>query len=183
MGTEKSENFISGGTLGIYLQQRGEMNQMTLKRLLREEEELSAIREGNGKRMMVIRSILLIYAAVVVSATEETDIHWGHCSEFDCPSDPAFGECQNKLQPPFPICCKKTVAEWIESAKDSATRCCGGDLTDCQCPVKDKPKFLNKIPDYCSAVAACSTANLRGNNLAMGEQIQREEYVEWRRVM
>ena len=157
------------------MQQRREMNQMTLKRLLREEEELSAIREGNGKRMMVIRSILLIYAAVVVSATEETDIHWGHCSEFDCPSDPAFGECQNKLQPPFPICCKKTVAEWIKSAKDSATRCCGGDLTDCKCPVKDKPKFLNKIPDYCSAVAACSTANLRGNNLAMGEQIQREE--------
>ena len=137
--------------------------------------------------MMVIRSILLICAAVVVSTTEETDIHWGHCTEFDCPSDPAFGECQNDLQPPFPICCKKTVAEWIESAKDSATRCCGSDLTACKCPVKDKPKFLNKIPDYCSAVAACSTsqeiegveANLRGNNLDMGEQIQREEYEEW----
>ena len=160
------------------MQQRREMN-IDFETIVEGGRRTECYQRRKWQKNVVIRSILLIYAAVVVSATEETDIHWGHCTEFDCPSDPAFGECQNKLQPPFPICCKKTVAEWIESAKDSATRCCGGDLTDCKCPVKDKPKFLNKIPDYCSAVAACSTANLRGNNLAMGEQIQREEYEEW----
>ena len=57
-----------------------------------------------------------------------------------------------------------------------------------ECPVKDSEKFKSKIGDHCRAVAECPTLdsltatvsvtnnNLRGDNIDMGKQIQREEY-------
>jgi len=99
-----------------------------------------------------------------------------------CPKDDTISQtCLDKILPPYPICLSRTAAEWVDHAKDSATRCCGNDLSQCKCPVKDTQPFQAKIGDYCKAVTEdCSKqeatlGNLRGG-FDMEEQIQREEF-------
>mmetsp|Transcript_806 Transcript_806/g.1447 ORF Transcript_806/g.1447 Transcript_806/m.1447 type:complete len:152 (-) Transcript_806:113-568(-) len=105
----------------------------------------------------------------------------------DCPTDASINaQCLEATLPPWPICLSKTAQEWVEHAKDAATRCCDPlNLGPCQCPVKNGPKFQAKIGPYCDAVnnycdsdvatVTMESANLRGA-FDMEEQIQREEY-------
>jgi hypothetical protein len=50
----------------------------------------------------------------------------------------------------------KSSNEWVDKAIDSASRCCGDDLSECKCPKKDTEKFFDKIDEYCNGVATCS---------------------------
>jgi hypothetical protein len=80
---------------------------------------------------------------------------WLGC--FSCPtSDDYSAECVENITPPWPICLLHTTDEWVDKAMDSASRCCGDDLTKCKCPKKDTQKFLDGIGDYCDGVATCA---------------------------
>mmetsp|Transcript_16549 Transcript_16549/g.24755 ORF Transcript_16549/g.24755 Transcript_16549/m.24755 type:complete len:146 (-) Transcript_16549:247-684(-) len=82
---------------------------------------------------------------------------WTSCPFFECPSDESYpASCTDSVIPPWPICKFHSVEDWVASAQDSATRCCGDDLTDCKCPKKDDEKFLNKIGEWCQGVDSCS---------------------------
>eukprot|EP00980_Cylindrotheca_fusiformis_P024344 scaffold11783_cov120-Cylindrotheca_fusiformis.AAC.4 len=75
---------------------------------------------------------------------------------FKCPtSDNYSDECLQHVLPPWPICLANNAEYFVEKAKGSAPRCCTGDLSECHCPKKDSPKFLNRIDDYCSRVQKC----------------------------
>ena len=141
----------------------------------------------------MLKSILLLsYVVVAVSAEGvqvAEDNHWWK-SSCKCPTDPNYSdECLSGVIPPSPICCGRASAkEWVDHAKDAATRCCADDMSKCKCPIKEENKFQDKIGEYCSAVVACSspspqatsTEELLVNNLRGGfdmeMQIQREEY-------
>lgn len=143
---------------------------------------------------VVLKSILLLSCVVVaVSAggvQVAEDNPWWKSSCKKCPTDPTYSsDCLSGVIPPFPICCGRDSAkEWVEHAKDAATRCCVDDMSKCKCPIKEEHKFQDKIGAYCSAVVACSspspqatsTEELVVNNLRGGfdmeMQIQREEY-------
>mmetsp|Transcript_10732 Transcript_10732/g.22778 ORF Transcript_10732/g.22778 Transcript_10732/m.22778 type:complete len:116 (-) Transcript_10732:175-522(-) len=74
-----------------------------------------------------------------------------------CPTDEQFNEeCLAAVTPPFPICLKKSAADWVTQAQDAAPRCCGDDKSACRCPVKGSPEFWNKIDGYCAGVGKCS---------------------------
>ncbi|CAB9502378.1 expressed unknown protein [Seminavis robusta] len=100
--------------------------------------------------LAIVASALLLLAA---SASAE-----GFCFKclFECPKDDAYGPaCIRSVMPPWPICKFRNVDDFVEHAKDGATRCCGDDLSACRCPKKDSPKFLERIDDWCKGVASC----------------------------
>jgi hypothetical protein len=79
------------------------------------------------------------------------------CSCFSCPrSDDYSPECLDAITPPWPICLRHSSEEWVNIAIDSIPRCCGDDLTNCKCPMKDSQYFLNRIDDYCDGADICS---------------------------
>jgi hypothetical protein len=74
-----------------------------------------------------------------------------------CPTDDQYDPlCLKAAIPPYPICLAKNVSTWVEHAIDGATRCCQQDKSECKCPKKDAPKFLNKIDEWCAGVQVCS---------------------------
>ncbi len=78
------------------------------------------------------------------------------CPFFECPTSDSYPEsCLDSVLPPWPICKFKTVDDWVACSQDSATRCCGDDLSECKCPKKDTEAFLDKIGDWCAGVATC----------------------------
>ena len=92
-----------------------------------------------------------------------------------CPKDDRFDpQCLANAMPPYPICTKKTAQEWVESAIDGASRCCGKDLSECKCPVKDSEKFLNKIASHCKGVALCKTQTVEEAKVSLSS-LEREE--------
>eukprot|EP00984_Skeletonema_dohrnii_P025382 scaffold14539_cov78-Skeletonema_dohrnii-CCMP3373.AAC.2 len=48
-----------------------------------------------------------------------------------------------------------TPDAWVQKALETYPRCCGEDLSECTCPVKDYWFFKNKIADYCVKVEIC----------------------------
>lgn len=73
-----------------------------------------------------------------------------------CPTSEDYSQtCLDAITPPWPICMLYSAEYWVSSAIDSATRCCGDDLSECNCPKKDSPDFLAKIGAYCDGVATC----------------------------
>lgn len=77
-------------------------------------------------------------------------------------------ECLANVIPPWPICVfhKRSAGEFVKHSKDSATRCCGSDTSECRCPHMDTWRFQGRIQQWCEAVKTCpavddeeSTAN------------------------
>ena len=80
------------------------------------------------------------------------------CPFFECPTDDSYLEsCLDSVIPPWPICKFHTVEDWVASAKDSSSRCCGDDMSMCKCPKKDTQAFLDKIGEWCDGVATCES--------------------------
>ena len=78
---------------------------------------------------------------------------------FQCPTDDSYlPSCAENVIPPWPICKSKSFDEWVEKARDCASRCCGGDLSECKCPKKDTDKFLDRIDEWCDGVYSCDDA-------------------------
>ena len=75
---------------------------------------------------------------------------------FQCPTSDEYNqECLKSALPPWPICLFHDVEYFVSKAKDGATRCCTGDLSECQCPKKDTPAFRETIESWCQGVQAC----------------------------
>jgi hypothetical protein len=82
--------------------------------------------------------------------TRGSDCHKG------CPKDDSYDpKCLASAMPPYPICTRQTPAEWVKKAIDGASRCCGDDLSDCKCPVKESDHFLSKIGAHCDGIEIC----------------------------
>ena len=96
-------------------------------------------------------------ALLAPAATAEGFCFW--CL-FQCPTDDSYGSaCLRSVIPPWPICKFRTIPDFIEHAKESATRCCGDDLSDCKCPKKDTDKFMQDIGPWCQGVASCPSGD------------------------
>jgi hypothetical protein len=97
----------------------------------------------------------IICAVLYLAFVGSVESKW--LAYFDCPtSDDYSPQCLEIVTPPWPICLLKSSHEWVDKAIDSASRCCGDDLSECKCPKKDTEKFLDKIDEYCNGVATCS---------------------------
>mmetsp|Transcript_37002 Transcript_37002/g.66581 ORF Transcript_37002/g.66581 Transcript_37002/m.66581 type:complete len:130 (+) Transcript_37002:97-486(+) len=126
------------------------------------------------KAILVASALLLSFVAGGTQAEGSDNI--------GCPTDDTISKaCLDAVTPPFPICLTKGSAkEWVAHAKDSATRCCGDNIDQCKCPVKNGQKFQEKIVGYCAAVGNCETQEATAGNLRGGfdmeHQVQREEY-------
>mmetsp|Transcript_13566 Transcript_13566/g.25453 ORF Transcript_13566/g.25453 Transcript_13566/m.25453 type:complete len:163 (+) Transcript_13566:499-987(+) len=81
---------------------------------------------------------------------------------FSCPtSDDYSPECLDPITPPWPICLRHSSEEWVDIAIDSIPRCCGDDLSECKCPMKDSRYFASKIDEYCDAAEVCKNEEKR----------------------
>jgi len=97
----------------------------------------------------------IVRSLVFLAFLGSVESKWLGC--FSCPtSDDYSAECVENITPPWPICLLHTTDFWVDKAMDSATRCCGDDLSECKCPKKDTRKFLDRIDDYCDGVATCA---------------------------
>ena len=95
-----------------------------------------------------------LLSLLIIATISPIESKWLSC--FNCPTSDAYGpQCLDSVTPPWPICLLHSVDYWVDSAIDSATRCCGDDLSECNCPKKDSPDFLAKIGAYCDGVATC----------------------------
>jgi hypothetical protein len=75
-----------------------------------------------------------------------------------CPTDDTYAQkCLESAMPPYPICTKQTVDEWVDKALVGYDRCCGEQMGRCKCPRKDTPRFASKIGDWCAGVETCSS--------------------------
>ena len=108
-----------------------------------------------------------------------------------CPNDENISdECLDHILPPFPICLKKSAAAWVDQARDAGKRCCGEDMSKCQCPKKDTPAFQEKIVAYCAAITqggVCTPdttpsqpdeTSADGNKLRGGLDIMEEQVIQ-----
>lgn len=94
---------------------------------------------------------------------------------FTCPtSDQYDPECLKNAIPPWPICLFHDVDYFVEKSKDGASRCCTDDLTECRCPKKDTPQFLDQIEGWCQGIQKCMPC--KGKGCHQGED--QEEHVE-----
>ena len=88
-------------------------------------------------------------------------------------------KCLEAAMPPFPMCTKLTPAEWVKKAVDGSSRCCGDDLSECKCPVKDSERFLNKIQAHCDGIEICKSQLLAletaGNEFVSVERLEAAE--------
>mmetsp|Transcript_9993 Transcript_9993/g.15107 ORF Transcript_9993/g.15107 Transcript_9993/m.15107 type:complete len:120 (-) Transcript_9993:314-673(-) len=110
---------------------------------------------------------LTVAAFLLGLVAGETHDHDHNITRVGCPTDDSIRqECYDAVTPPLPICLGSTAAEWVAKAIDSSTRCCGDDLTECKCPVKEGVMFKEKIGPFCDAVQNyCmpeGSPNLRG---------------------
>jgi hypothetical protein len=89
----------------------------------------------------------------------QRDLLWVSSQEVqqgDCPKDDQYAaKCLESVMPPYPICTKKTVDEWVVKAWQGHDDCCGDDMTMCKCPQKNSAKFAGKLGDWCAGVETC----------------------------
>ena len=100
---------------------------------------------------------ILLWAIVASSqANTEGDVS---TSLTGCPTDSSIdAACLEASIPPAPMCYTKSASEWVAHAQDSSTRCCGDDISECGCPVKNGAAFQAKIVPKCSAIAEHCTS-------------------------
>ena len=103
-------------------------------------------------------SLLLFVFAI---STEAEAAFW---SAAPCPEPEADAkysqECYKATEPPSFVCKNMKPDEWVEKALESYPRCCGDDLSECRCPVKNVyPYFQAKIDDYCAKVELCNPSS------------------------
>lgn len=81
------------------------------------------------------------------------------CPFFECQKDDSYEKaCLESAIPPWPICKFKSTKDWVEKAKDGASRCCGDDMSECKCPSNETKTFKKKIGPWCEGVSKCSNA-------------------------
>lgn len=126
--------------------------------------------------MLIRSSILLALLGAAVAAAANNDmpddhivvdgvnghgrrlVRGGSENHEGCPTDDSFDpKCLESVMPPYPICNKLPASEWVKKGIDGASRCCGEDLSECKCPVKDSEKFLDKIGPHCEGIKTCTT--------------------------
>lgn len=123
----------------------------------------------NIRTIMPNRITSLLYLLVLATTISSVQSRLSLAC-FKCPtSDDYSPECIDAISPPWPICLLHSADYFVDSAIDSATRCCleDGDLSECKCPKKDTAKFLNKIGDYCKGVEICTMekmVNMKNEN-------------------
>ena len=123
----------------------------------------------NIRTIMPNRITSLLYLLVLATSISSVQSRLSLAC-FKCPtSDDYSPECIDAISPPWPICLLHSADYFVDSAIDSATRCCleDGDLSECKCPKKDTAKFLNKIGDYCKGVEICTMekmVNMKNEN-------------------
>lgn len=99
--------------------------------------------------------LLTVLSASTLSPTQSL-FFTSSCPFFECPTDDSYPQsCLDSAIPPWPICKFHTAESWVDSAKDSATRCCGDDISECKCPKKDTQRFQDRIDEWCDAVLTC----------------------------
>jgi hypothetical protein len=102
------------------------------------------------------------YYTIVEDDTTDSNNHerdlWGSQEVHgDCPKDNQYtAKCLQSVMPPYPICTKKTVDEWVAKAWQGHDDCCGEDMTTCKCPQKNSATFAGKLGDWCAGVETCS---------------------------
>ena len=100
-----------------------------------------------------MQRIVLVVLVAAVSISNADAWGWGECPK---PEEYKYSEaCYEATQPPYFVCKDMKPDEWVEKALDSYPRCCGDDLSECRCPVKDYWFFKNKIDSYCAKVEEC----------------------------
>mmetsp|Transcript_31121 Transcript_31121/g.45796 ORF Transcript_31121/g.45796 Transcript_31121/m.45796 type:complete len:127 (-) Transcript_31121:62-442(-) len=96
---------------------------------------------------------IFLLSLVAVATISGADA-WGDCPQ--APENSKYSEaCYKATEPPYFVCINMEPDEWVEKALATYPRCCGEDLTQCTCPVKDYWFFKNKIADYCAKVEVC----------------------------
>ena len=113
-----------------------------------------------------IVSVLLIQTSFV-SAGDDADPKvdspslWNRLTScLQCPTTDDYSEeCLIYALPPWPICLFHDANYFVAKSIDGASRCCQDDLTECRCPKKDSPKFLDQIGGWCKGVQACKKNN------------------------
>jgi hypothetical protein len=101
----------------------------------------------------MIRPIVLSLLVTLLASSAQAGL-FAFCS---CPTDDRYSaECLKSSIPPWPICLFHDAEYFVEKAEDGATRCCGGDITDCRCPKKDTEKFQEAIGEWCDGVKTCT---------------------------
>lgn len=102
-----------------------------------------------------MQKIVLIVLVAAVSISNADAWGGGECPKPDKDNAKYSEACYEATQPPYFVCKNMKPDEWVEKALDSYPRCCGDDLSECKCPVKDYWFFKNKIDSYCAKVEEC----------------------------
>ena len=106
------------------------------------------------KRSSLFRCVALL--AVLLTALPVADAKFCFKCLFHCPKDDSYDPaCLRSALPPWPICWFHSVDDFVDHARDSATRCCGDDTSDCRCPKRKSAKFQDHIVAWCVGVASC----------------------------
>ena len=146
------------------------------------------------KQLTMMQKLFFLYLATTATGaevwSEKSNVDWYKDCPQPEPNDKYSEECYKATCPPPSVCNKLKPDEWVEKALESYPRCCGEDLSECKCPVKNYwPPFKAKIGGYCAKVEICreslatgsssSTSGvvqlLRGGVEGANEQIQRKE--------
>lgn len=123
-----------------------------------------------SSKMMKIGFAVVLLSLLAFGANQA-----GFLDCFKCPtSDDYSHECLEHVLPPWPICLSNDAEYFVEKAKDSVPRCCSDDLSECRCPKKDTPKFLDKIDDYCEGVQKCMPCK-SGDCMTTGEMMAQKK--------
>lgn len=103
----------------------------------------------------MMQNFFLTFLVILVATLSKADAWgWGECPQPG--ADAQYSdECYKATEPPYFVCKNMTPDEWVEKALESYPRCCGEDLSECKCPVKDYWFFKNKIDGYCAKVNIC----------------------------
>ena len=133
---------------------------------------------NEGRKMSTSRPVpnLLRAVAILLSvfffAAASVDAE-GFCFKclFKCPKSDAYDPaCLRSAIPPWPICLFHSVDDFVDHAQDSATRCCGDDISACRCPKKNTDKFLNDIGEWCRGVASCGPVEENTGDVGDGSE-------------
>jgi hypothetical protein len=116
----------------------------------------------------ILLAVLLCFSSTTPATAASSSLWEKAWNCFHCPTSDQYDPlCLTNALPPWPICLFHDVDYFVAKAKDGATRCCvGDDLSECRCPKKDTPEFLDKIGDWCDGVQKCMPCDDTNTNNA-----------------